>query len=78
MNLFKKIFIPNGQKESVIAYESWTVRWYSRNGEYSGDVRKECEIFTSEEDAEKFATQLREAFKLIKHTSRDRVVVEKN
>ncbi len=64
MNLLKKLFIPNGQKETVTAYESWVVRWTSRHGEYARDTREECEIFTTKEDAEKFATYLQELYVL--------------
>lgn len=78
MNFFKKIFIPNGQKEPVTAYETWVVRWRSRYGQYVSDTQDECEIFTTKEDAEKFAIQLKEAFKLIKHSSGNRVEVSKN
>jgi hypothetical protein len=75
---FKNLFIPTGQKESVVAYESWTVRWTSRYGEYSGNTQQEAEVFTNEDDAKKFANQLREAFKLTRTTSGNRVIVTKN
>ena len=78
MNLFKKIFIPSGKKESVTSYESWVVRWRGRFGQFHGDTQDECEVFTTQEDAEKFATQLKEAFKLIKHSSGDKIEIFKN
>lgn len=78
MNLFKKILVPSKQNQELTAYETWAVRWRSRNGRYSSDIRDEMELFTSKEDAEKFATALREAFKLIRHTSGDKVEVSKN
>lgn len=77
MNLFKKLFIPSGEKQEVTAYENWSVRWLSRNGQFSGDTQKEAEFFTNKDDAEKFATELKEAFKLIKHTSGTKVEVVK-
>ncbi len=78
MNLFKELSIPNAQKEALIAYESWVVRWKSRHGQYGSDTKDEFEVFTTEKDAEKFATQLKEAFKLIKHSSGNKVEVYKN
>lgn len=78
MNLLKKIFVPSGEKQELTAYETWSVRWRSRYGEYYGHTQDEMEVFTTKEDAEKFATELRAAFKLIKHTSGCRVKVSKN
>jgi hypothetical protein len=52
------------------------VRWFSRWGEFSTETRQECEIFTSESEANEFANQLREAFQLIRHTSNAKVTVE--
>jgi hypothetical protein len=75
---FKKIIIPSGETQELTAYESWTVRWLSRHGYYSSDTRTEVEVFTNEEDANAFAEELRNAFKLIKHTSGITVKVEKN
>ncbi len=78
MNILKKLFVPSGQKQELTAYETWSVRWRSRYGEYGSDTQDEMEVFTTKEDANKFATELREAFKLIKHTSGTRVEVSKN
>ena len=78
MNIFKKLFIPSGEKQEVTAYESWVVRWESRYGEYSSSTQKEAEVFTNEEEAKAFAKQLTEAFKLIKHTSGNYVKITKS
>lgn len=51
MRLFKKIMIPSGEQSELLAYESWSVRWTSRNGEYSTNTRPESEVFTSKADA---------------------------
>lgn len=67
-NIFKRLFIPSGQKTEVVAYNSWIVRWHSRSGNYSADKKQEAEIFPSEEDAHKFASQLKESFKLLKYS----------
>lgn len=75
---FKNIFVPNDKKVSLIAYESWTVRWFSRYGEFSSSIKEECEVFTSEEEAEFFKNSLEEAFKLIRHTSHTKVTINKN
>jgi hypothetical protein len=79
-NWFKNILIPSGEKTEVVAYNSWIVRWYSGNGGYNSALtykQPEAEIFPSEEDAQKFAEQLREAFKLVRYTgSATKVTVE--
>ena len=75
---FKEILISCKEKEKVIAYESWIVRWTSRYGCYSCETKPECEIFPLEEDADRFANQLREAFKLIRHTHGNDVIIERN
>lgn len=56
IGILKKLFIPSEQKQEVDAYESWIVRWHSRYDEYSSSVKPEGEMFTSKEDADKFAT----------------------
>lgn len=71
----KVIEIEERKAASLVAYESWVVRWESRYGKYSGDVKPESEIFTTKADAERFAKELREAFKLIRHTSGTKVKV---
>jgi hypothetical protein len=77
MNLFKKIFVPTGEKQELTVYEQWSVKWYSRYGEYSGSVTECCEFFTNELDARKLETALKEAFKLIRNTSGIEVRVKK-
>ena len=67
-NWFKNLLIPSGEKTTVVAYNSWIVRWRSRCGEYSGDTKLEAEIFPSEQDAYKFAEQLKESFKLLRYS----------
>lgn len=78
MNIFKWLSIPTGETKEVKAYESWTVRWRSRHGEYNFEAKDECEVFTNEKDADDFAKSLRDAFKLIRHTSGNSVSVKKN
>ena len=77
MNLFKKIFIPKREEKSLNAYESWVVQWFSRDGAFSGDLNKEFEVFLSKKEADYFANQLRESFKLIRHSSNAKVLVYK-
>lgn len=77
MKIFKKLFVPNGEQEELTAYETWSVRWVSRHGEFHDDVQNEIELFTTKEDAEKFANELKKAFKLIKHTSKTKVKISK-
>jgi hypothetical protein len=79
MNLFKKIFVPTEEKQELIAYESWTVRWNARQGNYSSDLTPVAEVFTNKEDARTFANALKEAFKLIRNTSNDcQIEIKKN
>lgn len=84
-NIFKKLFIPSGQKTELVAYNSWVVRWVSlssygfTSGGFSISHKPESEIFPSEIDAHKFAEQLRESFKLLKQTGdATKVIVEAN
>ena len=78
MKFLKNILVSNDEKEELKTYESWFVKWESRNGEFRGDVEPEATLFTSKEEAEKFAKQLREAFKLIRHTSGTNVTITEN
>lgn len=73
---FKKLTVPfTNQTKEVDAVQLWEVRWTSRHGEYSSDVRPEMEGFTSPEEAHEFSDALRNAFKLIRHTSRTTITV---
>ena len=68
-NWFKKLTIPNGEKTTVVAYNSWVVRWYSVDGSIDYFAKRcieHVEIFPSEEDAYKFAEQMKAAWKLLK------------
>lgn len=75
---FKNLLVPfSNDTKQVNAVQLWEVRWESRHGEYSGNTKPEIEAFPSLEEAEEFAKALRNAFKLIKHTSKDSVTVSK-
>lgn len=77
MNLLRKIFLKEDLfNPPVYAHKSWIVRWTSRHGEYSSDTRPQAEIFPLKEDAEAFKQALEAAFKLIRHTSGNRVTIE--
>lgn len=68
-NWFKKLLIPSGYKTTVVAYNSWIVRWHSVTDDlYSSYASKkeESEIFPSEEDAYKFTQCLKDARALLK------------
>ena len=75
MNFFNIIF-RSKTKTSIKAFETWEVRWKSRNGNYYNNTRPEVRVFTNKDDAKEFASALRDAFKLIKHTSGNDVYVE--
>ena len=76
MKLFD-FLIPSGQKQVVQAVETWEVRWQSRYGTYSYDTKNEVMVFTSEEDAKKFADALKDAFKLTRNTGENWVDFKK-
>lgn len=56
----------------------WEVRWTSRHGQFHHDVRGELEAFASKEEADDFANDLRQAFKLIRYTAGDKITVQRN
>jgi hypothetical protein len=76
--LKKKVNIPTGEEKTIEAAETWRVSWMSRHDRYAHDTRLESEFFFSEEDANNFANSLRNAFKLIRHSSGNTVSIEKN
>lgn len=76
--LLSKILAPisNALRETDVA-QTWEVRWYSRQGQYSSDVQPECEVFISEAEALHFKVALEQAFRLIRHTSGALVTISK-
>lgn len=79
MQIFTKFLtVPetNATRQIEVA-QLWEVRWRSRFGKYNGDTRPEVEAFASEEEAKAFATALRQAFTLLRHTSGTDVTVTK-
>lgn len=80
MRIFRKKVVNkpiNSNTEEAEAVQLWVVKWVSRYGKFSTDTKDEFEAFTSKELAESFASDLREAFKFIKHTSQTEAVVTK-
>ena len=74
---FKNIFFRNEQQMSVSVVDCWEVRWQSRYGKWDHEVRDEVRIFISHSEAISFEEALRDAFKLVKHTSGNQVSIEK-
>jgi hypothetical protein len=66
------------QEQEVTAAAIYEVRWCSRWGSYSGNITPEIRVFTTKKDAEDFKKALEDAFKLIKHTSGNRVTLTYN
>ena len=66
----KNIVVPesNGTK-MVEAAELWHVRWYGRKNAYRDGLFSCVEAFLSREEAENFATSLRNAFELLRITA---------
>jgi glutamate dehydrogenase/leucine dehydrogenase len=76
---FKWLTVPwSNETKQIQVMQTWEVRWQSRNGEYSGNVKPEAEVFTSEEEAVEFANSLKKAFRLIRHTSGTSVSISKS
>ena len=75
---FKWLTAPfTNRTREVEAVQMWNVRWQSRNGKYYGNVQPELEAFPTEAQAQEFATALRNAFALLRHTSGTRVSVSR-
>jgi hypothetical protein len=75
----KPLTVPLENATKIVdTVQTWTVQWESRYGQFGHDTRKEFEIFTNEEDAKDFVTALKNAFKLIRHTSGNEVNLKKN
>jgi len=78
----KKIIVPESNEvEEMESVQLWEVRWFSQYGtlENYPKYREELETFYSEEDAQRFADALRNAFKLIryKHVTGNTLSIEK-
>lgn len=74
----KPITVPaSNETKTIDAVQLWEVRWTSRHGAFSTDTRPEMEGFPTEAEAEAFATSLRNAFTLVRHTSGTKVTVRK-
>lgn len=70
----KKIDVPiSNETKQVDAVEFWQVQWYSRYGNFHGDIEQENEVFTNEQAAKDFAESIRNAFKLLRFTSGTKV-----
>ncbi len=75
-NIFKtkKINVPEGTK-SIVAAQSWVVRWESRQSMWSAGTQQ-AEFFPEEDAAYEFAKALKAAFKLTKTYCNDITVKE--
>lgn len=76
--VLKKLTVPESNfVKDVDAVQLWEVRWRSRHGEFSSDTRTEVEAFPTEDEANAFATSLKNAFTLIRHTGKNYVSVKR-
>lgn len=74
----KTITVPaSNEVKEIEAVQLWEVRWRSRHGDFSGETSPQVEAFPTQELAEEFATALRNAFTLIRHTYGIKVTVQK-
>ena len=62
---------------TVSACVQWEVRWTSRHSEFSNGTREEVRVFTDESQALEFSCALKDAFRLIRHTSQTLVSLTK-
>lgn len=67
-NSLRTIFVPSDEKEEIKTRDMWVVSWYSRHGQYMGNIEKRYQSFFSYEDANKFKDALERANKLIGNT----------
>lgn len=75
---FKWLTVPqSNETKQVEAVQLWEVRWESRHGPATWETRPELETFTSESSAQEFAQALRNAYRLIRHTSGAHVSITK-
>jgi len=73
----KSLFFRDRTETQINEVQVWQVRWTSRHGSYSADTKQEVRAFVSEKEAIEFADALKDAFRLIKHTSGNNVLIEK-
>ena len=76
MNFFDLI-IRDKTTKTLKAVELWEVRWDRRTGPWHGNIEEQVRVFTSEEEAKEFKTALKDAYKLLKHTSGTGVYLHK-
>lgn len=72
----KPVEVPaTNETKTVDGVQVWTVRWLSRYGEFSGNVREEVAAFVNEQEAKDFKESIENAFKLLRHTSGTTVIL---
>lgn len=77
MIIFKQLLtLFSSKTKHVNAVQLYYVRWESRYGAYSHSVKPEVEAFPTLDEANTFADALRSAFKVIRHTSGNKVRVD--
>jgi hypothetical protein len=79
MNFFSKLLtVPSSNSTKQIdVVQMWEVRWCAMKHNLDFDGHSELECFPTEVGAEEFATALRNAFKLIRMRTMDKVTVTK-
>ena len=71
----KSVEVPSGEKVNLEGLVTWKVQWLARNGQFAGHTFPTAQFFTTKEDAEKFAVQIKEAFKLVRNTANNEITV---
>ena len=77
---FKKLTtLFSNETKQIDAVQMWEVRWQALKGDYPWTTaREQLEAFTSEQQAQEFATSLKTAFSLLRQTAHTSVVVRKS
>jgi hypothetical protein len=54
------------------------VEWYGRNGNFHTDLQKEAKAFNTKQEAEQFKKALERAFKFIRYTHENPIIIRKS
>jgi hypothetical protein len=67
MNIFKKLFVPSGEKQELTEQQSWTVKWTAYRSDIlgRGTPFTRNKVFIDYDEAKKFKHELKEARKLL-------------
>lgn len=70
--------IRDSQTTELETIQLWEVVWHSRHGGFSRDIKRQVEVFTSEEQAKEFYQAVIDAYSLLKYTNYPDVTIGKH